>query len=132
MAEFVVDASAWPLLVLDQAHAEAFRAWRKAALLRHDRLLAPTLMPYEVGNVLLRELDRPGERDPALAAILFSVDLQQPDLSVAFAAADGLSFYDAAYLALAKTTRAALVTYDRRLAAGAKKANVKTLSPGAP
>ena len=40
-----------------------------------------------------------------------------------------MSFYDAAYLALAKSMQATLVSYDADLLAAARKARIPTLSP---
>lgn len=128
---FVVDASAFAKVFLEQPGSHAFREWRRKALLRGLPLLAPTLLPYELGNVLLREFK--GERrkwDPALTEILLGVSLELPSFARVFLAAEGLTFYDAAYLALAQERGATLVSYDRDLLARAAKAGCPTLSPG--
>lgn len=129
---FVVDASAFARVFLEQPQSSAFREWRKKALVRGHRLLAPTLLPYELGNVLLREFK--GERnkwEPALTEILLGVRLDLPSFSQVFRASEGLTFYDASYLALAQENNATVVSYDSDLLRQAAKAGRPVLSPGA-
>ncbi|MCA1811312.1 MAG: type II toxin-antitoxin system VapC family toxin [Halobacteriales archaeon] len=129
---FVVDASAFAKVFLEQPQSPAFREWRRKALVRGHRLLAPTLLPYELGNVLLREFkgDR-GKWEPALTEILLGVLLELPSFPQVFLAAEGLTFYDASYLALAQEHDGTLVSYDRDLLGRATKAGCPVLSPGA-
>lgn len=90
--------------------------------------IAPDLLAYEVSNALAMAVRRgrmdPGETAPILAAfdrlaITYHPPPPMGDL-LALAAAHGLSAYDAAYLALAKTEAAPLATFDKALAAAAR------------
>ena len=87
-------------------------------------IAVPDLLFYEVGNILLFVRSRPAIAD-ALEALhdLFSMPLavaapaaDAAETALRLAAAYGLSYYDAAYLALAESLDCTLVTADRRLA----------------
>lgn len=131
---FVVDASAIAKLVQDEEHSEALRRWHRTTLDAGGRMLAPHLLRYEVGNLLVRNASRlpdasPSARQDLLARMLLGY--QFADAAGIEAFAPPLSFYDAAYVALAHSLKATLVTYDDRMLGAARKAKVKTLSPGA-
>ncbi len=104
---------------LAEAHAllEA-HARRRIAL----RVLDLTM--YEIGNALLRgtagaSADQAATVLDALAEICPVVAAESEDLRLAgqLAQTHGLSFYDAAYAAVAQRHRALLATYDRQLLA---------------
>lgn len=129
---FVMDASAAAKLFLNEPATPHFRAWYVQVSLQTEGLLAPSLLRYELGQILVREDRRDAAKrrdvlDQATAGLVFD----DRTASAAFDHAPPLSFYDAAYLALALDAKAALVTYDRELLAAAKAAGCKTLSPGA-
>ena len=119
----VVDASAVAALLFAEPGAE-----RVVAALDAADLFAPSLLRYEVANVCRRKiLARPAERAELLAALallpmleLREVQVQLPP-TVELAEEHGLTVYDAAYLWLASSLGAPLVTRDRglRKAAGA-------------
>lgn len=86
-------------------------------------LIAPNLLPLEVGNALLKKL-RAGEVTAeqcvaALEALEALVDLHPAEARVATtlqaAIAHATSIYDATYIALAMETGHSIVTADRRL-----------------
>ena len=113
----VVDASALAALLFGEPEAEAI-----AARLGKGRLVAPTLMPYELANVCVVKCRRhPGERDALLAAFGMRTKLRVEEVAVdhraalTLALASGLTLYDASYLWLARELAADLVTLDRRL-----------------
>jgi predicted nucleic acid-binding protein len=125
---FVVDASAALQGVLEQRDHERFRAWIRDARLAGEDLLAPTLLPFEVGNVLRRVF-------PTAAAAAHHDDLLLGIRHVDPAPADtyamcrnGLTYYDAAYLALAHAAAATLVSGDRLLLAEAVAHGVPVLA----
>ena len=122
MAVKIVDASALAALLFGEPEAEAV-----VVRLGDGSLVAFALLGFEIASVCLKKLRRNLEQCNALLAALamydrISIEIVEVDhadtlrLAVAF----GLSSYDAAYLWLAQTLSADLVTLDRRLqAAGA-------------
>jgi predicted nucleic acid-binding protein len=122
----VVDASAIAALLFGESNAEAV-----ATRLQGARLVAPQLLPYEISSVCLKKLQLyPRRRRAILQAIAFyqamGIELLAvPPLDVVeLARRRKLSSYDAAYLWLAETLDADLVTLDRKLtraAAGSRK-----------
>lgn len=120
----VVDASAAAALLFGEPRAEEV-----ADRLGEALLLAPTLLPYEVGSVFLKKLAlHPAERTALEAALgmlarlrVREVEVPVPEVT-ALAERTGLTVYDAAYLWLARTLACELVTLDDRLAAAAEPA----------
>ncbi|RCS58923.1 PIN domain-containing protein [Microbacterium sp. JB110] len=115
----VVDASVLVTLLIDPGDAGE----RVADRMRGADLLAPTLVHYEVANVLRRRCNA-GMLSPVQADQAFE-DLQALSLLLwpfdalsarAWSLGHNLSAYDAAYVALAETAGATLLTRDRRLA----------------
>jgi predicted nucleic acid-binding protein len=117
MAVKVVDASALAALLYDEPEAGAV-----ADRLENGNLVAPPLLTSEIASVCLKKLrSNPQQREALLAAFaLYArmpieiVEVDHAD-AVQLAEAFGLSSYDAAYLWLATTLAAELVTLDRRL-----------------
>jgi predicted nucleic acid-binding protein len=118
----VVDASALAALLFGEPEAEAV-----VVRLGDGSLVAPALLGFEITSVCLKKLRRnPEQRNALLAALSMydrmSIEIVEVDYAdtLQLAEAFGLSSYDAAYLWLAQTLSADLVTLDRRLqAAGA-------------
>ena len=115
----VPDASAVVVLLIDPST----RGDTVAQLLRGATLFAPSLLPYEVANVLRRRraagLLSDGEARIAFDALRrLPVELWPFEVLAARAWELGpnLSTYDAAYVALAEHLDATLVTTDARLA----------------
>ena len=118
----VVDASAALALELGEPAAPSVQRWIAGHRARAGRLLVPDLFWFEVVNVLNR---RHGADADVIVATLQGLDdlgfesfrLERPllllglDAQVRF----GLSAYDAAYLALAESEDARLLTLDERL-----------------
>lgn len=115
----VVDASALAALLFGEPEGE-----RVAKALGRGPLFAPTLLRYEVGSVCLKKIRRhPDRRANLLAALdlLGRMEVQEVEVPPVDAAelaerAD-LTAYDAAYLWLARSIGAELVTLDERLEA---------------
>lgn len=128
--DHVLDASALAKRFLDQSHAADYRAWHAKAILR-SQLVAPNLIRYELGQVLSREAGSDLEvRASLLRHVLAGLAFEDPEPGQPFAFTPPLSYYDAAYLALAKGRSCTLVTYDAKLLKAAKANDVPTLSPG--
>jgi len=122
----VIDASAANALVLDEPAGlrveQILRDWVSS-----DRpILVPAHFWLEIVNVIGRPAPESGKR--VLAAIhrldLFGLQTMEIDRPLLFQVIDrverfGLSSYDAAYLALAESVDADLLTLDRQLAAAA-------------
>ena len=125
-SEFVLDASAAIRLLL---HASAEVQTR----LQNAHAVAPQLLVLEVMNALVTS-ERTGRisADRAARALddLLALDIEllpateDPRLVSALAIQTGLSAYDAAYLAVAESRDAPLVTADRRLAGLATRAEL--------
>ena len=123
----VVDASALAALLFGEPEADSV-----VERLGDARLVAPTLLSYELANVCLIKSRRHPELRPALTAAFrlrarLSVDEMAVDHdgAVELAAMTGLSAYDASYLWLSRQLDAELVTLDKQLS----KAMAAPLSP---
>lgn len=123
----MVDASvAFKWLVPDAAEDDVPAA--KVLLVDHmegrAKIIIPSLLYFEVGNILLFGRSRPPiEQVTDALADLFSMPLEvvpptltSADVTLRLAARHGLSYYDATYVALAETFDCQLITADRRLA----------------
>lgn len=122
-AAAVVDASALAALLFGEPDAEAV-----ADRLADRRLLAPTLLRYELASVYLKKRSRHPDRRPILEAMLrlypeMGIEEVQVDAHEAAILAEerDLTAYDAAYLWVARRFGVELVTLDERLAAGAEE-----------
>lgn len=120
----VVDASVLAAVAFGEARAD-----EGTALLRGSRLVAPGLLWYEMSEVArVKCVARPGEAQAILEQLeiarRLSIILQSPDWATLpqFALDTGLTAYDAAYLSLARSLRAPLATFDRRLGEAAGQA----------
>ena len=118
-SSLTVDASVVVALLIDGGPAGQWAI----AQCRGHRLIAPNLLPFEVANVLRRQL-RAGliGADRAHAAHRAAVDLRVqlwPYHAVAervWALRDTLTSYDASYCAVAELAQVPLVTLDSKLA----------------
>ncbi|MGB4863643.1 MAG: type II toxin-antitoxin system VapC family toxin [Tepidiformaceae bacterium] len=115
----VVDASAVVAALVDAGPAGFWVRNR----LRAEELAAPSLMPFEVANVVRRHLaagiisatsasDSLGE----LATLPVQVAAFAPLARRAWELRENLTIFDASYVALAEMLGATLITLDRRLA----------------
>ncbi|SRR5579885_1046354 len=122
MADKVVDASALAAIIFSEPEGGSVEL-----RLAGHRLLAPTLLPYEMSSVCLKKLrQHPKDRDAIRARFRklpsFPIDLHdvEPPAIVEVANLLHLSAYDASYLLLARQRRAELVTLDKDLADAAR------------
>ncbi len=123
MAVRVVDASALAALLFGEPEAEAI-----AARLDGARLVAPSLLSFELANVCFVKAPRhPEQREALTAAFRLRARLgveEAPvdhDGALDLAAATGLTAYDAGHLWLARQLGVELVTLDRQLAKAAAR-----------
>ena len=121
LAAIVPDASVllkWILPVEDQADTVAALSLREAAVAGAITLVVPQLWIYEVGNTLARRF--PEQADDLLANLVdfrlaeARLDARWRRQAVSLASAYGVTFYDAAYHALALVHRGVFVTADER------------------
>jgi predicted nucleic acid-binding protein len=121
---FVLDASVaicWAMH--DESDARADAAQARALT---DRVIVPALWWYEVRNILVLN-ERRGRISQADSELFLESTGSLPDTTfpqdsretLQLARKHGLSVYDAAYLALAKSNRVPLATLDRALEAAA-------------
>jgi predicted nucleic acid-binding protein len=113
----VVDASALGAVLFAEPNGQAV-----AAQLSGGRLVAPTLLGYEIANVCVSKIRaNPGQRSGFLTAFANWSEMGIEFLDVNHASVlqvaeqFGLTSYDASYLWLAQRLGAELVTLDRRL-----------------
>jgi predicted nucleic acid-binding protein len=114
----VVDASAIAALVFGEPEAGEV-----AIRLRGGKLVAPTLLPFEIASVCLKKLTRHADQREALLTALrlftrLEITTHHVDVAeaVELARHTSLSAYDASYLWLARRLPAELITLDGRLA----------------
>lgn len=125
--EYVLDASAVARLFLDQPGAREFEAWYHDRSRERCRFFAPDILPYELANILHRELGAtPRAQDPefmvdVVRSGIQGIEIHEHGWTRTWPWAPTLSAYDAAYAALASVKQATLVTYDRHLAQVAAK-----------
>ncbi len=113
----VVDASIAAALIFVEQNAD-----EAAALLDGARLIAPSILTYEIANVSVTKARQEPESETAiriglsrlshLAIELLPIDI---DAVASLAIETGLSAYDASYLWLSRTQNAELATFDKRL-----------------
>lgn len=118
----VVDASALGALLFGEPEAEAV-----AESLADARLVAPSLLAFELTNVCLKKSRRhPEQRSSLTAAFRLRTRLAVEEIAVdhdralELATTTGLTAYDASYLWLTRQLDAELVTLDRQLAKAAE------------
>jgi predicted nucleic acid-binding protein len=123
MADKVVDASAVIALMFAEPEGEKI-----APLLEGARLIAPTLLRFEIVNACLMRLRRyPERRTGILDAFVLQAGLTIEMAEVEHAGVldlgerHRLTGYDASYLWLAQRMDAELVTLDRQLARAAAR-----------
>jgi predicted nucleic acid-binding protein len=123
MKRFVVDASVILKWILGTEHEpdharamELLNAWVNDQV----EIMAPTLWEYEVGNFLGRDFPEEASRKMALLLNLriTNVHLNERTHTLCFSwmKQNGVTFYDAAYLAVAVGAEGILVTADERFA----------------
>ncbi len=117
----VVDASAIAAVLFGEPEATTV-----VGQLAGGRLVAPTVLRYEVASIAWKKIRRnPTQRDEFMAAFQLlgrmAVDIADVEHAEALRLADatGLTAYDASYLWLARKLNADLITLDRSLATAA-------------
>lgn len=115
----VVDASALAALLFGEPAGEEV-----GRRLGDSRLIAPSLLTFELGNTCWKKIRRHPALGPQLLSalsLLGELDLTlfevEPPAVLDLALRRDLTFYDAAYLWLARSAGVSLVTLDARLAA---------------
>ena len=114
----VVDASAVGAMLFNEPEGATIRAH-----IRDETLVAPELIDYELANICVKRMRRYSDEAAETLALLEGLHhvpiarVRVPAGQVAeLAAQTNLSAYDAAYLWLALSRDAELVTLDQRLA----------------
>lgn len=114
----VVDASALASIIFGEPEGPDM-----ARYLDEETLIAPALLDYEIANIGLKKIHRQPDRMPEILAALDQAGglnierVPVPPLGLlALASSTGLTAYDAAYLWVAISRDAELVTLDHQLA----------------
>ncbi len=117
MSLFVIDASALAALLFGESGSREVEERLRGAV-----MVAPTLLPYELGNTCLKKIAQDPDRRSQLQEALSYYsrmeiqEIEVPPLEVTpMAEATKLSFYDASYLWLSRSLGAPLVTLDSKL-----------------
>ncbi len=117
MSLLVVDASALAAVLFGEPRSREVEERLRGAV-----MVAPTLLPYELGNTCLKKIAQDPDRRPQLQEALSYYsrlqleEVEVPPLEVmSLAEAAKLSFYDASYLWLSRSLGVPLVTLDRKL-----------------
>lgn len=117
-------------LFLEDDGYRAYRRWFKETVQGGERLVAPGLLAYELGRVIEREFDdEPVEiQQEVHRRSLGIVDLRPLEQGGTFRiASEGLTFYDAAYVALAVSTGSPLATEDNQVLGACDRLGVETV-----
>lgn len=131
---FVLDASVtitWAMR--DEDHPVADLAFQA---MQNDSAIVPGIWWYEIRNILLvnERRNRISQADTVEfldSLAKFDIDVRQPEhsqIAIDLARTHNLSFYDAAYLALAVDEKLPLATLDRALQSAAQSVNVSLLA----
>lgn len=136
----VLDASVvlkWFLLQGEKGIEKA-RGYQKDHLEEKLEIVVPELVFYEVGNVLIT---KPGaEKEDVEEALeilhrlnlkVFQINQSSERIALGLCQKYKISFYDAAYVALAKLLRALMITADQKLYQKLRRENVVLLGSAA-
>ena len=123
-----MDASIVLGWLLAQEQARAATEVLEAHIEGRDRVVAPELLHYEVGNALVRgvRLTANAARDGydrflALDIMTYALGPAEYASAITLAATYGVTVYDASYVALAQALASLMVTADRKLARAVRK-----------
>lgn len=122
---FVVDASFLSKTLGGEPGSEKALNWLETTRRAGTMLRGPSLLAYEVAHVLHRRFRGmpAAEKAEVLTALLLGIRLEEAMPEPTFAI-DGLTYYDASYLEIARRRGATLVTADKPMAAAAKRLGV--------
>ncbi len=130
----VLDASVVLKWLIDEDQSEAARAFRDSHVRGEELIIVPSLLFYEVANVLRYNQSLPDGEVVHLFEILSDLELSamHPSFlelreSMIYARIKNVSVYDATYVALARKLGCNLITADRRLARAAREPFVQLL-----
>lgn len=116
----VIDASVLLATFIDEPWSADARRWLRSLAEGGRTPKAPTLVHYEVGNRIGREVSDRRKARAALRRLLRRVQTQPVPASEPLRLMPRLTYHDAAYVALASGADAALATFDDRMAATAR------------
>lgn len=129
LMKIVADTNTFLAVALDEPE----KPWIIDLTLGHE-LLAPEVLPFEIGNALTAMMKKhsldPDELVPAWDAVRqIPVELRPVDFSDALRIASRFNIhaYDAYVLGCAMTSRCPLLTLDQRMQAVAREAGVEVL-----
>ncbi len=122
----VVDASGVGKSFLDEPETPGWREWYYRLLADDADLRAPYLLQYEVGRTIQKELTSlsPSQMAATLKDAVTGIRLSLVPPARPFDHTGRLTYYDAAYVALAKQEGVPLATYDDHMAEAARSQGI--------
>ena len=133
MERVVADASVIVKFFVNEAHSEAAHRLRDSLISGKIGLIEPSLLFYEVMNAVryskarrftIGELKLIAEALENYAFTVFGLDADLMNRTIDVAAKRNISFYDAAYVALAINTDSRLYTADEKLIKAVKSPQI--------
>ena len=119
---FVLDSSVIAKLFIDEKDSDMAAELLEKSCTRNIALIASSLVFYEVGNTILKHLEKKEEDGTQYMDQLFflNIDYKSLDLTSAreamrIARTNGVTYYDAVHVAVSLQHASALVTEDREL-----------------
>ena len=130
----ILDASVILKWLIPEADSEKALVFRDRHLSGEEHIGVPSLLFYEVANVIRYKQDLPDEELIDLYDIFGSMELiatnpsfQEMEETMIYARQKGISVYDATYVVLARRLGCDLVSADERLVRAANEPFVKLL-----
>ena len=119
---------------IEEKHSDKALGLRDRYINLEIELLAPELLPYEVLNALrysklftLQEMRNIAQAVNLYGFKLYPLTGELAELTVEVAYANGLTIYDASYLALAIKNKTKLYTADKKLAENEHAVNISEI-----
>ena len=118
----VLDSSVVAKLFVDEMDSDTATELLEKSSTKDIKLIASTLVFYEVGNTILKHLRGKDEDGTEYMNQLFSLNIEYISLgetvageAVRIAKIDDITYYDAVHITLSQRHRSALVTEDKEL-----------------
>ena len=121
MKKYILDTSVVVKWFSQEEGTDEAEGWLKLLEKQEAEIYLPALVKYELANALLKGKKLSYKKAEIALKIFYSLplifveeNLELAELSYKFAEKLGISYYDACFLALAKTQKAILVTANPR------------------
>jgi predicted nucleic acid-binding protein len=121
---YVIDASVAAKLFIDEEYSDKAVELIEACIRGYLTLLVPTLIVYELGNVFWKHPQITAEKacmflksflDLGITLVDVSSDYDLLKETCSISKSEDLTFYDAAYIAMARRNETRLITADEKI-----------------